>query len=598
MTKKKWCMVCVIGLLALITVFCILTFAPTFTSSANQPEISVRATTWNLHNGPVSIKPGGIESANTCYKDFGVYDDQYDVYEIGSLQAFKNFVTSVGNATAAPTKVGFSKFTNKTVKLTADIYCGDSQLHLNISGCITGYFHGVFDGQGHTIYNLQANFEDSTNRYAASGMFGMLYGTVKNTRFCGHKVSIGGVSSSYNGVHAVIAAKNYGTIENCIVEDCTFISSRHNDNCSVAPIAAENSGTVKNCIVKGSYTIGGKNENLLSKSDGLKASHFVVSVNEAQNCIFYATIKKTQVTDQLIVPSDNDKNAFDSAFGNSNSYTGAYTSFSSSIANSSASGTTPWYKYTTTSTGAYRGYGGSSSVPIYLRAFIKWETYYFSVAKINEVSPGTVSTSSVTVPSDYKTVGTTNNTKTVYGITITATAYNNYEFVSWTSSTSTVNGKTITTYTASFRMSDFDVSFADDDSSEYGNSGMGKISYRYGSNSFTTVTTVSFKVSQGSSVQISFLTSHSECSYPTSGTKYAVVKMTFTGKRMISGSPESTARNYEVLFVLTSGDYYISSAKVTKSAEYAYTTNQSITIDRATSFTVRYAVRDYGLEIV
>ena len=92
---------------------------------------------------------------------------------------------------------------------------------------------------------------------------------------------------------------------------------------------------------------------------------------------------------------------------------------------------TPWYKYKKTSSGTYRGFGGSSSYPIYLRAFIKWTIYNF---KASPSGGGTVNISTITVPTDYNTLGTSGNSKTVYGSTITPTPAEGNDFDKWTNS--------------------------------------------------------------------------------------------------------------------------------------------------------------------
>jgi hypothetical protein len=155
--------------------------------------------------------------------------------------------------------------------------------------------------------------------------------------------------------------------------------------------------------------------------------------------VFSATVKKPGVTGELNEPKDHDT-ALDSGKGNYGSFTTAYTSFSSSVASeTTGSSGSAWYKYKKTSSGSYQGFGGSSSYPVYLRVFISWTIYNFNVAPSGA---GTVNISTMTVPTDYNTLGTSGNSKTVYGSTITPTPATGNDFEKWTNSGNT--------YTANF----------------------------------------------------------------------------------------------------------------------------------------------------
>ncbi|MDD6735018.1 MAG: S-layer homology domain-containing protein, partial [Clostridiales bacterium] len=92
-------------------------------------------------------------------------------------------------------------------------------------------FSGTLDGNGHTIYNLELKGE--------SGIFSNISGgTVRN-------LNLVNVKASPNENGAVIAACNYGFIENCTVRGQLTTAKAG----SVGIIAGQNNGQINNCIV-------------------------------------------------------------------------------------------------------------------------------------------------------------------------------------------------------------------------------------------------------------------------------------------------------------------------------------------------------------
>jgi len=544
-------------------------------------NVTARATTWNFDNGPVT---GNHEYAH----DFGVYEQDYNVFEIGSLQAFENFETSMGEGG----RVGRCDFSGKTIKLTANIDCGGKTFNFGWEDTVTSAvglsFHGTFDGQGYTISNMHASPDmgDMGHRY---GMFRAISGTLKNTTFRNFEYYCAGGDDD-TGHYGIIAGLNSGTIENCIVDNCKFTSDRFKSNCRVAPIAGQNSGTIKNCIVKGIYTIGGNDGNGPLNDDGLYAHYFVTTGNESKYCVFDATVKKTGVTSELYAPASHDT-ALSSGNYNYNSYTSAYTNFPSSVANSNASGTTPWYKYTKTASGGYRGYSCDASIPIYLRAFVKWTSCSFVVQSIDDCIPGTVDKTSVTVPSEYAEASENGNELTVYGTKITATKNDGYKFESWECSLSS-DRKTMNCI-AKFAFVGFKMSFMDDglcDSS---------MKYKFSGGTYNSSASVTFLVESNATINLNFLHSHSDCgSIVNKADCYAVMEVTFKGKLVTKGVEETTAKNYTVLIYVIDdlSDYYIESATVTtKNGTFIYSGKETISVTSQISFVANYKPREYGL---
>lgn len=116
-------------------------------------------------------------------------------------------------------------YKGKTVQLGADINLGNVAWTA-IGDCESGkYFQGTFDGQGHTIYNLNVDYSNDGAEHATAGLFGWVDAagaTIKNVNVDGATVK---------GTHwtGVIAGYFTGTIENCSVNNATVIAYNLND---------------------------------------------------------------------------------------------------------------------------------------------------------------------------------------------------------------------------------------------------------------------------------------------------------------------------------------------------------------------------------
>lgn len=92
----------------------------------------------------------------------------------------------------------------------------------------------VFDGEGHTIYNM--NITDGS---ADAGFFGSCVGDIKNLNF-------EDINLKTSGRSAIVAAKLYGDIENCHVKNAVIEDSYW----ATGVIAGlYNAGDIKNCTV-------------------------------------------------------------------------------------------------------------------------------------------------------------------------------------------------------------------------------------------------------------------------------------------------------------------------------------------------------------
>jgi len=106
-------------------------------------------------------------------------------------------------------------------------------------------FFGVFNGQGHTIYNLKVSLLDP--EYRGSGLFGSTGGTLQNFTVDGANISaISGGSATDNGI-AVVAGSLYssGTISNVHVKNATLSGNRY-----LGGIAGYVYGNISGCTVE------------------------------------------------------------------------------------------------------------------------------------------------------------------------------------------------------------------------------------------------------------------------------------------------------------------------------------------------------------
>lgn len=136
--------------------------------------------------------------------------------------------------------------------------------------CAKNGFSGTFDGNGHTIYNLNlkgetgmfSNITGGTvenltliNVTAAPGMGGAMltacnYGYIRNCNIYGR------LKTNKTGFIGTVAGENYGEISGCVVY--ADIENEF-DNVTLGGICAENSGIVINSFYKGKINSIGKN---------------------------------------------------------------------------------------------------------------------------------------------------------------------------------------------------------------------------------------------------------------------------------------------------------------------------------------------------
>lgn len=265
-----------------------------------------------------------------------------------------------------------------------------------------GYFMGVLDGNGHTISGKSYVFK-SQGTYLNTGIFHVLYGTVKNTKFSDFNFHIG-ANFGTDYFLSVVAGTNEGLIENCIIENCKFTSDTFNSDAFCAPITSFNKGRVENCLVAGYYKIGGYNTNGMFNPDGINAYPFVISGNDAVYCVTSATklkigydaleneVKKQEFKDKYVLFHNENKDgkAFPTTCCNSKDNISNIRSYCSSVGGRVV-GNTPWY------------HAAEYADMPYLRYFMNWKEIKF---RSEDTSKGTVDTEYILVPEDAAVGGT------------------------------------------------------------------------------------------------------------------------------------------------------------------------------------------------
>lgn len=192
----------------------------------------------------------GTESAPTV-------DEATKSVTIAEASQLAGFARAVNNG---------NTYRGYTVTLTTDIDLNNRAW--TPAGNVASYpsitFAGTFDGNGHTIYNLNASSSGTT--YASAGLFGSLLGKVKNLTMKKGKVN----STHYAGAIAGFSSANNIEISNCTVEGFTIIStpelfgSTYDNGDKAGGVIGYMDGgdkvtncVVRDCTVKGYRDIGG-----------------------------------------------------------------------------------------------------------------------------------------------------------------------------------------------------------------------------------------------------------------------------------------------------------------------------------------------------
>jgi len=332
---------------------------------------------------------------------------------------------------------------SKVVDLSGNVYDNDYfsgktiilEGNVQMDSTYMPTFNGTFDGNGHTIKFTQSLALEAGEHYYGR-LFDTLNGTIKNLRVTDSNITLMGkaLNGKVSRASAFIGTCN-GTIDSCIIKDCTFTSERTGELAKVAPITARigAGGKVSNCLVDGNYTLIAKGLH------NIYGFLFNCINGEPSNSIFNAFVK-TDGGGVYEPGEDTDEGKLDN-INLFNCCSNAYDYMKSNISATTGSSGTTWFKYKdkySGFSGVIPGLGGYHLYCVYLRSFISWKTYNFTTD-----GNGTVDFSYVIVPTDYDDVTVSDfPVISVYDKSVTATPNTGYYFNKWTNSGNT--------YTATF----------------------------------------------------------------------------------------------------------------------------------------------------
>lgn len=139
-------------------------------------------------------------------------------------------------------------FAGKTVTLAADLdLCGLEWIP--IGSADTAWFQGVFDGGGHTIYNLQVT-NTSTYQSCSAGLFGWTHPkqwvVIRN-------LTVDGAQITGHNWTGVVVGYMTGDLENCTVRNAVVLNTLANEDANGdkagGVVGALTDGTLRGCTV-------------------------------------------------------------------------------------------------------------------------------------------------------------------------------------------------------------------------------------------------------------------------------------------------------------------------------------------------------------
>lgn len=214
------------------------------------------------------------------------------VVEIDTKEELFDFAKAVND--------GDTNMIKAYVQLTDDIDL-ENEAWTAIGDCESRkYFQGTFDGQGHTISNLNVDYSTDDSEHATAGLFGWVdagKATVKNLNIDGATVK----GSHWVGV---IAGYFTGKIENCSVNNATVIGYNLTDDANGDKIGGIvgclnehsylNNNSITNSTISGNRDIGGI-------AGSVAASTYEMNNNTVSNVkITYTTAKSYASAGEIV----------------------------------------------------------------------------------------------------------------------------------------------------------------------------------------------------------------------------------------------------------------------------------------------------------
>ena len=197
------------------------------------------------------------------YKFLGWFEDLNETYAVPNPyrvhESIKLYAKWQAGASVTGTPIynlnDLAKINNNlsgTYVLMNDINCNGYALD-TIGLSSTSSFSGVFDGQGHTIYNFTLN----NSQYI--GLFGYNTGVIKNLQLKDAKLEYTTGYTSAAWYVGALVGYNAGTIQQCNVEGKIDLTYTSKNGVYAALITGTNDGTINDCIAIG--TVYNKNTN-------------------------------------------------------------------------------------------------------------------------------------------------------------------------------------------------------------------------------------------------------------------------------------------------------------------------------------------------
>ena len=203
---------------------------------------------------------------------------EINIYSAQDLASFRDKVNAA------------TDYSKTTIRLCRDIDL-DGMTWVPI-GTDSAVFNGVFDGQGHTVYNMTVN-----TGVMCAGFFGASQGTIRNLEVHG-SVNSSNTSTGYAG--GIVAASVGGTVDSCAFYGNVITSTSSLNTMAGGVVGVIQTATVSNCYHLGNvagcaaggvigYVMSGTVENCFHYTGSISSNNYPggvagLNVGTLRNC--------------------------------------------------------------------------------------------------------------------------------------------------------------------------------------------------------------------------------------------------------------------------------------------------------------------------
>ena len=232
-----------------------------------------------------TVSGGGTLTTGTTLSGSGTEENPYQISSLEDLILFRDSVNA-GETTYNAAGV--------YVALTADIDMASVDWSVNIGDDCSFTFDGIFDGQNHTIKNLNSTETAAkADGYVCTGLFGAIYGSavVKNLTIENVDINTGDFEGNNAAAVVAFAYSCTGSIENVKVTGNIRINAKGitGTGVIVGYDYYSPSLTVKNCVVDGSEGSAVIGASYVGAVIGYASNKILVTENTVQNMAVTAT---------------------------------------------------------------------------------------------------------------------------------------------------------------------------------------------------------------------------------------------------------------------------------------------------------------------